>query len=141
MPTSTLFLIEKPYLAIDSLRQVIAYPNKVKYSSQKNMELIFKLCKMDTLINELDCVCNWAQIFSGREQQIIYFARALISKPKLKFFDRASSFLDIEIEQYLYDVLINYLPTTTLVIFSHKRSDYKFHVRIVDLRTLNQYAR
>lgn len=140
MPTSTLFLIEKPYLPIDSLRQVIAYPNKVKYYSQKNMELILKLCKMDTLINELDCVCNWAQRFSVREQQLISFARALISKPKWIFLDEASSFLDLESEQYLYNVLIKYLPTTTLVSFSHKSSVYKFHVRIVDLRTLNKYA-
>lgn len=139
MPTSTLFLIEKPYLPIDSLRQVIAYPNNVKYYSQKNMELILKLCKMDTLINELDCVCNWAQRFSGGEQQIISFARALICKPKWIFLDEASSLLDIEYEQYLYNLLIKYLPNTTLVSISHKSSVNKFHVRIVDLRTLNLF--
>ncbi|WP_259645832.1 hypothetical protein [Candidatus Portiera aleyrodidarum] len=50
------------------------------------MELILNFCKMDTLINELDCVCNWTQRFSEGEQQLISFARALISKPKWTFF-------------------------------------------------------
>lgn len=119
----TLFLTQKPYLPLGSLRSAITYPME----HCGNIEKILERVGLSHLYTKLDDIDNWEQILSVGEQQRIAIARALIIKPQMLFLDEATSALDEDIENKLYKLLIDSLPNSTIVSVGHRSSLDKFH--------------
>ena len=105
-----LFLPQKPYLTIGTLREQLCYPFPA--DAHDDAELIAALhdCRLPLLATRLDESQHWTQLLSGGEQQRIAFARALLQKPEWIFLDEASSALDEPTEAALYDLLRERLP-------------------------------
>ncbi len=123
--SQSLFLSQKPYLPLGSLRQAMSYP----LPEVSNAEAIKALqaVGLEKLAPRLDDVELWGQMLSLGEQQRVAFARILLVKPDVLFLDEATSALDEQSEARLYHLLRAELPQTIMVSVGHRSTLHPFH--------------
>lgn len=126
---STLFLPQRPYLPLGTLRDVVAYPAGAQNVSDAEINAALSLCGLAHLSTSLDEEHRWSQRLSPGEQQRLAFARVLINKPDWLFLDEATSALDEELERRVYTLIREQLPDTTMVSIAHRPSVAGFHQR------------
>jgi putative ATP-binding cassette transporter len=124
-----LFLPQKPYLPIGTLREVVSYPTPPAGLDDAALREALQAVGLPELVGRLDEAAHWAQALSPGEQQRIAFARALVQKPDWLFLDEATSAVDEEAEARLYALLRERLPGTTVVSVGHRSSLRPFHAR------------
>lgn len=124
-----LFLPQKPYLPIGTLREVVSYPTPLTGVSDAALRQALEAVGLPELAGRLDETTHWALALSPGEQQRIAFARALVQKPEWLFLDEATSALDEETEARLYALLRDRLPATTVVSVGHRSTLRAFHAR------------
>ncbi len=124
---STLFLPQKPYLPIGTLRDVLCYPHAAGEFTDARLLDVLTLARLPMLAPALDAADNWMQRLSPGEQQRLAIARALLAAPAWLFLDEATSALDEETEAAMYGVLLRELPATTLVSVAHRPAVARFH--------------
>ena len=127
-----LFLPQRTYLPLGSLRDAVLYPGH-KEIPDSMVKLALHDLGLDYLFCELDKVADWSRILSLGEQQRIAIARAILLKPKWLFLDEATSALDTEFEAKAYTALLQ-IPDVTLVSVAHKPTLAQFHSK--ELRLL-----
>jgi len=125
--SSFLFLPQKPYMPLGSLKAVLQYP-----SSKASTEEIHE--KLDAVglsgfKERLKEVNDWARVLSLGEQQRIAIARALLVKPQWLFLDEATSAMDEASEIHLYRLLKKWLRDTTFISIGHRESLKALHHR------------
>ena len=125
----TLFLPQKPYLPIGTLRHAVSYPEESTRFSDAEIAEALGAAGLGPLAAELSRSENWAQVLSGGEQQRLAFARALLNKPDWLFLDEATASLPEDAQDALYRVLKQKLSGTTLVSIGHRSSLAAFHER------------
>jgi vitamin B12/bleomycin/antimicrobial peptide transport system ATP-binding/permease protein len=129
-----LFLPQRPYLPIGSLREVVTYPAGTTGYDDEEIRAALSACGLPDLAGRLDEVQHWALQLSPGEQQRIAFARAVLQKPSWLFLDEATSALDEDGEARLYRLLREKLPHTAIVSIGHRPALIAFHSRILELR-------
>ena len=129
----TLFLPQKPYLPIGSLRETVSYPGKPGEFSDAAIIDALRACKLEALTVRLDEQQHWGQQLSPGEQQRVAFARALLHKPDWLFMDEATSALDEATEQEMYRLLNEHLPHSTFVSIAHRPNVAAFHTRRIKI--------
>ncbi|HWB47326.1 MAG TPA: ABC transporter ATP-binding protein/permease [Hyphomicrobiaceae bacterium] len=124
-----LFLPQKPYLPIGTLKEVLSYPETPdRYSDEACIDAL-QACNLPHLASALDSSRNWSLALSGGEQQRVAFARALLYRPDWLFMDEATSALDDTAERRLYELVKRRLPNTTLISIAHDAEVIAFHKR------------
>ncbi|MGC1410552.1 MAG: ABC transporter ATP-binding protein/permease [Acetobacteraceae bacterium] len=129
-----LFLPQRPYIPLGTLRHVITYPHPHDTYSREDLERALVDAGLGQFVPRLDDDEHWAQQLSGGEQQRVALARALLVKPDWLFLDEATASLDPEAEADLYRTLKARLPNTTMVSIAHRPSIAAFHDRHLVLR-------
>ena len=124
-----LFLPQKPYLPIGTLREVVSYPTPPAGVADGALREALQVVGLPELAARLDETAHWAQALSPGEQQRIAFARALVQRPDWLFLDEATSAVDEETEARLYSLLRDRLPGTTVVSVGHRSTLRAFHAR------------
>ena len=124
-----LFLPQKAYLPIGTLKHVVAYPAATDSVSDDEVREALSAVGLAPLAADLSRLENWAQMLSGGEQQRLAFARALINKPEWLFLDEATASLPEPAQADLYALLRERLPQATLVSIGHRDSLAQFHGR------------
>ncbi len=124
-----LFLPQKPYLPIGTLREVVSYPNLPGAVDDAVLRETLEAVGLPEMAGRLDESAHWALRLSPGEQQRIAFARALVQKPDWLFLDEATSAVDEVGEARLYTLLRDRLPNTTLLSVGHRSSLRSFHTR------------
>jgi vitamin B12/bleomycin/antimicrobial peptide transport system ATP-binding/permease protein len=124
-----LFLPQKPYLPIGTLREVVSYPTPPTGLDDAALREALEAVGLTDLAGRLDESAHWAQALSPGEQQRIAFARALVQKPEWLFLDEATSAVDEDTEARLYALLRERLPGTTVVSVGHRSTLRGFHAR------------
>lgn len=127
-----LFLSQRPYLPLGSLRAAVCYP-LTEEVSQAETERVLKLCGMKDFIARLDEEADWSHILSLGEQQRIAFARILLVRPAWAFLDEATSALDEAREKDLYEILARELPDMGIVSVGHRSTLRVQHERELHL--------
>lgn len=126
-----LFLPQKPYLPLGSLRQAIFYPLEEekgkKIFSDDALKKLLEDVDLPNLKNHLDEMEDWSKILSLGEQQRIALARVLIVRPNWIFLDEATSALDAVREENFYQLLKNRLPEMGVISVGHRASLFKQH--------------
>lgn len=125
----SLFLPQKPYLPIGSLREAMSYPQAGDVYSHERYAEVLGTCRLQHLIARLDESNHWQRMLSPGEQQRLAFARALLYAPKWLYMDEATSAMDEEDEAQLYQALLDQLPGLGLVSVGHRSSLKRFHSR------------
>ncbi|GFE67421.1 ABC transporter ATP-binding protein/permease [Chroococcus sp. FPU101] len=129
-----LFLPQRPYMILGSLRQQLLYPNSdLTISNEKLINVLqqVNLSELVTRFGSLEVVDQWTNVLSLGEQQRLAFARLLLNHPRYAILDEATSALDGKNEELLY----RYLQKTSITYISvgHRPSLFKYHQQVLEL--------
>jgi putative ATP-binding cassette transporter len=128
----SLFLPQKPYLPLGTLRSSLYYPS-IPAQTADLAAAILRRCQLGHLVDRLDEEDDWARILSLGEQQRLAIGRVLLNHPLVVFLDEASSALDEGLEHAMYRLLRESLPGATLVSVGHRSSLLGFHTHVLEL--------
>jgi len=108
---SILFVPQKPYLVLGTLRDQIIYPNSKEEMEKKNvtdLDLERLLELVDPSKNILktwqwDDTKDWFHAFSGGQKQRVAMARLFYHRPKYAILDECTSAVSDEVEDKIYE--------------------------------------
>ena len=129
-----LFLPQKPYLPLGTIREIVSYPTPPAGLTDATLREGLEAVGLPQLGDKLDESANWALRLSPGEQQRIAFARALVQKPDWLFLDEATSAVDEASEGPLYALLRERLPGATVISVGHRSTLRPFHARRLVIR-------
>ena len=124
-----LFLPQKPYLPIGTLKEVLSYPETPDHYKDEDYREVLEACALEHLVPRLAETANWSLVLSGGEAQRVAFARALLYRPNWLFLDEASSALDEPTERRMYGLLAQRLPGVTVISVAHRPTVEALHGR------------
>ena len=116
----TMFLPQKPYIPLGSLRRAVTYPAAIDAVPDKAIAEALTDAGLEALIPELDLDMNWSQRLSGGEQQRLAIARVLLNRPEWLFLDEATANLDPQGEAEIYRILRERLPNAAVLSIAHR---------------------
>ena len=121
LPASSrvLFLPQRPYLPLGSLKEALSYPSGV-HADNETLKKVLEQVALSSLEDKLEQVDDWSRILSLGEQQRLAFARVLLKKPDWVFLDEATSALDEDREQEMYELLRAELPDLGIMSVGHR---------------------
>lgn len=128
----SLFLPQKPYMPIGTLRDALTYPHRAN-SDPRLLTLLDDL-GLSKWRDRLDEVADWGQRMSLGEQQRVAVVRAVLMRPSFLFLDEATSGLDEVCEAKVYRVLQDTLSDTAVVSIGHRATLAALHVVILIVR-------
>ncbi len=130
-----LFLPQRPYMTLGSLRDQLLYPSRIEgildMNLRKSLQCV-NLGYLETQFGGLDVVEDWEQVLSEGEQQRLAFARLLLTQPTYALLDEATSALDLSNEANLYKQLQT--SSTTYVSVGHRLSLLTYHTHVLELK-------
>jgi putative ATP-binding cassette transporter len=130
-----LFLPQRPYMILGSLRTQLLYPKTSLEISEEKLYSVLEQVNLKNLperIGGLDVELDWTNVLSLGEQQRLAFARLLLTCPRYAILDEATSALDPENEAWLYQQ-IQATPTVFISI-AHRTSLLRYHQQILELK-------
>ncbi|MEM9978158.1 MAG: ABC transporter ATP-binding protein/permease [Cyanobacteria bacterium P01_D01_bin.2] len=129
-----LFLPQKPYMVLGSLRQQLLYPYPDIELDDTQLKAALKqvnLPDLDDRFGGLDAEEEWSDVLSLGEQQRLSFARVLLHQPAYTILDEATSALDRDNEKQLYQQLA--ATPTAYVSVGHRQSLETYHQSVLRL--------
>jgi len=104
-----MFLPQRPYMILGTLRAQLEYPGTAKQPSDEDLNLVLEQVNLPNITKrvegDFDRIADWANMLSLGEQQRVSFARLLLKKPAIAFLDESTSALDEPNEARLYEHL------------------------------------
>ena len=137
---SMLFLPQKPYMILGTLRQQLLYPHTDSQVPDERLERVLQqvnLANLSAKVGGLDVELSWADVLSLGEQQRLAFARLLLTQPNYAILDEATSALDVQNEKRLYQLLQE--SKTTIVSVGHRPSLLKYHQQVLQIQSQSQW--
>jgi putative ATP-binding cassette transporter len=112
--THALFLPQRPYMVLGSLRSQLLYGVKGRVILDRELRQVLELVRLSEMLQRVggfDAVLDWPNVLGTGEQQRLAFARLLLIRPKLAFLDEATTAMDPAVEQALYELLPKYVES------------------------------
>lgn len=134
-PDNILFLPQRPYMVMGTLRDQLLYPHTdVEVEDQYLQQAIeqVNLAELNERFGGFDVEQDWANLLSLGEQQRLTFARLLLNKPNYAILDEATSALDLDNEERLYQHL-QALGTTYLSV-GHRSTLANYHQQVLEVQ-------
>jgi putative ATP-binding cassette transporter len=122
-----LFLPQRPYMPLGTLRDALLFPDRTMAVSDDVLRELLTACDLPELLGSLHETAFWSSRLSPGELQRITFIRILLQKPDWVFLDEITSSLDLRREKMLYELLRARLPHCSLVSVGHRPSLDAFH--------------
>ncbi|MGD1950476.1 MAG: ABC transporter ATP-binding protein/permease [Leptolyngbyaceae cyanobacterium] len=129
-----LFLPQKPYMVLGSLRQQLLYPYPDIELDETQLKEALKQVNLPDLAERFggfDAEEEWSDVLSLGEQQRLSFARVLLHQPTYTILDEATSALDRENEKQLYSHLA--ATHTAYLSVGHRKSLEAYHQSMLRL--------
>lgn len=129
-----LFLPQRPYMVLGSLRDQLLYPHQGQDISEGKLIQALEQVNLENLpdrVGGFDLELDWTNTLSLGEQQRLAFARILLTQPRYVILDEATSALDLNNEQRLYQQLQK--MQTTFISVGHRASLLQYHHHILKL--------
>ncbi len=129
-----LFLPQRPYMVLGTLRDQLLYPNtnaEIEDKELKQVLLQVNLKDLDERFGGFDVEHDWAFVLSLGEQQRVTFARILLNKLPYAILDEATSALDVKNEEGLY--LHLQATGTTFISVGHRPILADYHQLVLEL--------
>jgi putative ATP-binding cassette transporter len=133
-----LFLPQKPYLPLGTLKQAVCYPGPSEEVSDAIASEALEACRLEHLKGRLHESANWSLALSSGEQQRLGFARILINRPDWVFLDEATSAVDEETERHLYELIRERLKNVTMLSIAHRPTVTTIHQRRIQIEPERQ---
>lgn len=129
-----LFLPQRPYMVLGTLRDQLLYPNTHLEVDDAHLKQVLEqvnLAGLEERFGGFDAVQDWADVLSMGEQQRLTFARLLLNKPSYAILDEATSALDLGNEARLYQHL--QAIGTTFMSVGHRATLTNYHQSLLEL--------
>ncbi|MDJ0555868.1 MAG: ABC transporter ATP-binding protein/permease [Microcoleaceae cyanobacterium MO_207.B10] len=129
-----LFLPQRPYLILGSLRDQLLYPRTDLNIADAEICRVLEEVNLPDLAERfggLDTVEDWDSVLSMGEQQRVAFGRLLLTKPRYAILDEATSALDVQNEQSLYQHLQSL--STTYISVGHRPTLLQYHHQVLEV--------
>ncbi|QMS88307.1 ABC transporter ATP-binding protein/permease [Nostoc edaphicum CCNP1411] len=129
-----LFLPQRPYIILGTLREQLLYPNTNRQMSDAELKEVLQQVNLQNLLSRVDSFDTevpWENILSLGEQQRLAFARLLVTHPRFTILDEATSALDLNNEESLYQQLQE--TKTTFISVGHRESLFNYHQWVLEL--------
>lgn len=129
-----LFIPQKPYMLLGSLREQLAYPLEPERFSDAQLRHVLDQVRLPDLVQrypDLDIKQDWPRLLSLGEQQRLAFARLLLNAPRFVVLDEATSALDVATERHLYSLLAE--RDMAFVSVGHRPTLTAFHDSVLEL--------
>jgi len=133
---SVLFMYERPYLPLGTLRSALVYPNEPNTFDDAVIRSALQQVGLDYLVSSLDRDARWDRILPLDEQQLLAFARLILHRPKWVFVDDALSALEPPRRRQLMSLFEGALAGTSVVSTSRTPLNDHFYNRIFTLRRM-----
>ena len=129
-----LFIPQKPYMLLGSLREQLCYPTDEARFSDEQLRSVLEQVNLSKLVSrypDLDIKQDWPRILSLGEQQRLAFGRLLLNSPRFVVLDEATSALDVKTEKYLYNLLVE--RNLAFISVGHRPALKQFHSNVLQL--------
>ena len=133
-----MFLPQKPYMVLGSLREQLQYPSG-NHLDDDQIKTVMETVNLTDLYQKMqqatgdnafiDAENNWEEMLSQGEQQRLAFARLLLTKPKFAILDEATSALDVDNEKALYKTLSQL--DITYISVGHRPTLKAYHEKVL----------
>ncbi|KAK3904330.1 ABC transporter transmembrane region 2-domain-containing protein [Staphylotrichum tortipilum] len=128
-----MFLPQRPYLSIGTLRDQVIYPDgeadmREKGKRDRDLRQVLQLAHLGYLPDReggWDTRKEWKDVLSGGEKQRLAIARLLYHEPHYAFIDEGTSAVSSDVEGLLYDTCKD--RGITLITISTRASLKKYH--------------
>lgn len=132
--SSVLFMRERPYLPLGTLRGAVTYPAQPGHVDDAAVRSALQQAGLDYLLSSLDRDARWDRMLSLDEQQRLAFARLLLHMPRWAFLDDALSALDLPQRRHLMTLFEGPLAGTAVISTSRTPEQDHFYNRTFNLR-------
>ncbi|QKJ65434.1 ABC transporter ATP-binding protein/permease [Deefgea piscis] len=141
MPATTqaLFLSQKPYMPLGTLRAALFYPKTTGHEDATLADLL-ELAGLSHLLPRLDEVDSWSHVLSLGEQQRVALLRVLLLKPDFLLMDESSSALDAAGEAKLYAAVAECMKQGVMVSVGHRSGLIEYHRQVLDCHGQGQWS-
>jgi len=129
-----LFIPQKPYMLLGSLREQLCYPQSPEKVSDGQLRHVLAEVRLPELVSrypDLDIKQDWPRLLSLGEQQRLAFARLLLNGPRFVVLDEATSALDVTTEKALYELLVE--REIAVVSVGHRPTLKEYHDTVLEL--------
>lgn len=137
-----LFLPQRPYMLLGTLRSQLLYPQQNLETSDDELQALLERVNLPDLATRFGGFAadlDWAKVLSVGEQQRVAFARVLLIEPRYAILDEATSALDADNEDSLYQLLAE--SATTLISVGHRPTILKYHPQVLELTGDGEWKR
>jgi len=122
-----LFMPQKPYLPLGSLRDALLYPFGSPETGDAELSFALERAGLAELFSLRHQSRMWAHVLSLGEQQRLAFGRIFLQRPAWVFMDEATSAIDEPAERELYRTLLELFPQMAIASVGHRSSLLAFH--------------
>lgn len=131
--TGMMFLPQRPYVAIGSLRHVLAYP--LDPGKFRREELVYALrgAKLGHLVPSLDRDMRWDKMLTANERLYLSFAQLLVHRPQWVISDEILGRLNEEDREMAFALFEKELPLTAVISITSNDTRHKFYSRFYHL--------
>jgi putative ATP-binding cassette transporter len=135
-----MFLPQRPYLPLGTLRAAVAYPAAPDAFEDEAVKAALVRCGLQEFVDALDRDERWDKTLSLGQQQRIAFARILLHRPKWVFMDEATSALDDENQAAMLSLFDEEMAGTSALSIGHRPGLEEFHTRTLHIRKTDEGA-
>ncbi len=132
--TEMLFLPQRPYMILGTLRDQLLYPKLDTEMDEDRLKAVLVQVNLPNLHERhggFDTEQDWAAVLSLGEQQRLIFARLLLDQPTYAILDEATSALDIHNEALLYEHLQS--SDISFLSVGHRPTLNRYHSSVLSL--------
>ncbi|HZD91449.1 MAG TPA: ABC transporter ATP-binding protein/permease [Pseudolabrys sp.] len=128
-----MFMPQRPYLPLGTMRAAITYPDPPDAYSTADVEAAVKRVGLAEFLPMLDFEGRLDKSLSLGQQQLIGFARLLLHRPSWVFLDEATSALDEVSQRRVMSLFDHELHDATVLSIGHRPGLEAFHTRVLHL--------
>ncbi len=129
-----MFIPQKPYMLLGTLREQLCYPQPTDRFSDDQLRHVLNQVQLPELAHrypDLDIKQDWPRLLSLGEQQRLAFARLLLNSPRFVVLDEATSALDVTTERLLYELLLK--RDMAYVSVGHRPTLTAYHDTVLEI--------
>nr|YP_009530897.1 ATPase [Paulinella micropora]AXY63586.1 ATPase [Paulinella micropora] len=133
--SSLLFIPQKPYMLLGTLREQLCYPLQTSKFSNEQLRAVLQNVRLSDLIDRypnLDTTQDWPRLLSLGEQQRLAFGRLLLHSPEFVILDEVTSALDIDTERHLYEILTQ--RDMMIISVGHRPTLAAYHDTVLEIQ-------
>jgi vitamin B12/bleomycin/antimicrobial peptide transport system ATP-binding/permease protein len=130
---SVVFLPQRAYLPLGSLRDALTYPTIDARHDDEVLREALQRVGLGSLAGRLDAQERWDQKLSSGERQRLCFARLILIRPDILVLDEATAALDEAGQTAMMRLIIAALPDATVVTVGHRPGLEALHDRRIHL--------